>query len=358
MIKPLPLKSDYNSASGSSRSRSFTVERAAICSLIAFRERAHPADIVETLYPHDRDVIELVTRATTTVTDQSTVSQFSRTALVNWIDNLPAPSAGFAVAQRCQRFEFGGNAKLRVPALAVSAANATFLGEGTPLPVFGYTIANIELQPFKLGSIAVFSNEVMEMSRPNLEAVLRDAMGNAEAMSFDTAYFSTSAATSTTPAGLRYNIAAATASTATDRASAMLADVETLTGSVAAIAGTAPILLVAEPKRANALKMAPRQLPFEIFSSSALSAGVVIALATNAVVGAMDPVPRFEVSDQASVVMNDVGTAFSTAGSPNVVGAPIRSLYQSDCSALKLILECDWALRNSSGCAWVTATNW
>jgi hypothetical protein len=84
----------------------------------------------------------------------------------------------------------------------------------------------------------------------------------------------------------------------------------------------------------------------------------VIAIARNCVVSAIDPAPRFEISDAATLVMRDDPTALGTVGSPNVVGAPAQSLWQGDKIGLKVRMEVSWALRSSTGLAYMSAVNW
>jgi hypothetical protein len=103
-------------------------------------------------------------------------------------------------------------------------------------------------------------------------------------------------------AGLRANIAAGTASASATRSEAMAADVATLVGAVAGIAGNGPIALVAAPAQAAALRLwARRDLVYPILASGSLAAGMVMAVAANALVSAADPAPRFSIADVAAL---------------------------------------------------------
>lgn len=65
---------------------------------------------------------------------------------------------------------------------------------------------------------------------------------------------------------------------------------------------------------------------------------------------ASDPTPRLSIASEGLVQMDTAPSMlFGTPGSPNVVAAPGRSLFQSDCVALKMILEIGWVLRSSVG---------
>jgi hypothetical protein len=37
---------------------------------------------------------------------------------------------------------------------------------------------------------------------------------------------------------------------------------------------------------------------------------------------------------------------------------PVRSLWQADSFALRLVMECCWGLRASGAVAWMTGVNW
>jgi hypothetical protein len=212
------------------------------------------------------------------------------------------------------------------------------------------------LTPDKLAVICVLSSEMIQGS--NAENLVRDALSRSAALALDTALLDADASTTARPAGLRYGISALTASALTDRTEAMLADIATLAGAVAPVAGNAPIVLVANPVRAMMLRLrAPRELPVSVLASSAVAAGDLIAVAPPALVSAVGP-PQILASRETTLHMHDAPTAISTAGSPNVVSAPVRSLWQTDCVALRLLLVASWGLRDPRGLAWLTATAW
>ena len=96
-----------------------------------------------------------------------------------------------------------------------------------------------------------------------------------------------------------------------------------------------------------------------LLTSSALASGMIICVAPNALVSASDPRPRIDLSDQAVFVMDDTAPAqIGTVGSPNVAGAPARSLFQNDEIGLRLRLEINWTLRTTGAVAWTQAVLW
>jgi hypothetical protein len=211
------------------------------------------------------------------------------------------------------------------------------------------------LTPDKLAVIAVLTHEML--SRANAEAMVRDALTRSAALALDTALFDANASSATRPAGLRYGISASTASALTDRTEAMLADIATLAGAVAPVAGNAPIALVAAPARAMMLRLrSPRELPVSVLASSAVAAGDLLAIAPPALVSAVGNV-QIEAGRESTIHMFDPADA-SVPGTPNVVSAPVRSMWQTDCIGLRLLMTASGGLRDPRGLAWLTTTAW
>jgi hypothetical protein len=69
--------------------------------------------------------------------------------------------------------------------------------------------------------------------------------------------------------------------------------------------------------------------------------------------------PRFDVSDQAVLHMEDTSpAAISAVGTPNTVAAPIRSLWQTDTMAIRMIMDLNWALRHADVVSYTTTMTW
>jgi hypothetical protein len=69
--------------------------------------------------------------------------------------------------------------------------------------------------------------------------------------------------------------------------------------------------------------------------------------------------PRFEISDQATLHMEDTTPLdIGTAGSPATVAAPVKSMWQTDSLALRLILPTNWTIRRAGVVAWVAGVTW
>ena len=69
--------------------------------------------------------------------------------------------------------------------------------------------------------------------------------------------------------------------------------------------------------------------------------------------------PNFSVSDQAVLHMEDTAPSqIVTVGSPNVVAAPVRSLWQTDSMAIRLLLDINWAMQRTGTVQWTDTLAW
>jgi hypothetical protein len=251
------------------------------------------------------------------------------------------------------RFD-GGTAP--IPSLTSSAAGAAFVKEGEPIPVYQSTIAGVTLTPKKLGSISTFSGEMAKHS--DIERIVREILTANVAQALDAQVFGTGAATDAAPAGLRNGVAGLTPATG-GTADAMRRDVGALAGAVAAVAGSQIVFVASPDVAAKLLLTANPALPYPVLTSGALATGTLMAVAANAIAVAVDPVPSIDASTEGVLHYED-GTPLQigTAGSPNTIAAPSRSLYQTDVIGLRVFLNVSWGLRASGAVAWVTSVTW
>jgi hypothetical protein len=158
------------------------------------------------------------------------------------------------------------------------------------------------------------------------------------------------------PPGLLYNIAAGTASVSTTPSEAMMEDVGIVVAAVSAVANNNPIILVCSPKQATELRLrAGPNFPHEVLSSSALADKTIMAVATNCLASAADPLPRFSITTETVLTFGDTTPTDITSGA---VGATTKSLWQSDLWGLKTVLQIGWCLRSTSGVAWLQNVKW
>jgi hypothetical protein len=259
-------------------------------------------------------------------------------------------------------FKFDGTAgKIAVPDIVTNATSASFVAENKPIPARSMSFgAGKTLEPRAFKSLTTFSREAL--SYTNAETQVRTVLSESVGLSLDAKVFSTDAeVANTSPAGLLLDLVGKTPSATTPPSEALIDDVGDLVAAVAAVAGNSPIILVAAPKQATSLKLFFRggPPPYEVLTSSALSAGSVIAIASNCIASVIDDTLRFDVADQAVIVMNDVGSELVAAtGGVSVIADPVRSMYQTDSLALRIKFGVNWALRNATGLAFMNSVTW
>jgi Phage capsid family len=316
----------------------------------------------EFLWSTDRDT-ELLLRAATqpaTTTTTHWASELGATAVADFLVSMGSASAGSVLLKRAIQLQFGGAAGILVPGVLSTAANSPFVAEASPIPLRALSLDGAMLSPKKFATIVTFTNELSKHSTLSIEVLVRAVLTESVGLALDAALFSNSPADAVRPAGLLLNVNPKSASTQTLPSEALLEDVETLTAGVAGVAGNAPVLLIAAPAQAIALHLRlARNSVFDVLASGALPEGTVMAVSANAVASAVDPTPRFETADEATLVELDSSVPqLGTAGTPNIVGAPAQSLFQTDTLALRLILELSWVMRSPGGIAWLQDVAW
>jgi Phage capsid family len=354
----VPLRPDYSAVRGRPSDH---LIRAVYARSIGFIEKRGAEQIIAERWPDDAATPLIIKTATApaTMTTSGWASHLVQTAVSDFILNLGAASAGSALLRHGIQQSFDGSGAIFVPSVGSAASAAGFVGEAAPIPVRQFTVSGVTLSPRKFASLAIFTRDLFQHSTPNVEAILRAVLTESVAASLDARLLDATAGDATRPAGLRNGISATSASSTTPDTDTMFDDLTALVAVVQAVSGASPIIIIAAPKQAAAIKMRQPNFPFEVLVSSGLTAGMVVAIASNCLVSAMDPAPRIEVGDQAAVHFEDTTPlAIGTVGAPPTVAAPTRSLWQAGLISVRIIFEVSWGLRSNVGLAWTQTVTW
>ncbi len=307
------------------------------------------------------DMPRLHVRAATapaSLTTSGWADLLASTAFVDLLRVMGGAAAMPGAFARGIALSFDNAGKLFFPGVLSDATNASFVQEAQAIPVRSLAVAaNVELAPRKMATIIPFSRQIFKHSIPAIEAMVRLALSESVGPAIDTISLDANAGDEVRPAGLRYNKNAETASDNTDTREAMDEDMAMLFGAVAPVAGNNPVLFIASRTQAARMRLRARGAGYEVFASSALTAGTVIAIASNVLISAVSPAPRWSISGEATLVMDDNPGAISEVGTPNTV-AVTRNLLQTDTLAMKMLLDINWGLRSSTGIAWVQNAVW
>ena len=272
---------------------------------------------------------------------------------------------------------FGRAGKVVIPTRARTPTIAgSFVGEGNPIPVRQGAFTSQTLTPKKMAVITTWTRELDEHSLPAIEGLLRRAVQEDTGIALDSVLIDANPATTTRPAGLLNGIAAL-AATAGGGLAAFDADLKQVTNAV--ITGTygnvrSPAWLMNEADINSAkLLSAPntgiyphkadleagRLLGYPVIPSVTVPAHRMIFIDAADFVSVTEGGPRFDISDQATLHMEDTNPlALATPGTPATVAAPQRSLFQTDSLALRLVQPMNWLQRRAGTVAWVDTVTW
>jgi HK97 family phage major capsid protein len=235
----------------------------------------------------------------------------------------------------------------------------------------------LTLTPKKMGVITTMTREITEHSTPSIEGIVRQAILEDTALAIDSILIDANAATLIRPAGLK-NGATAVGPTAGGGIAALIGDLKLLTSSlITASKGNlrAPVWIM-NPGDALAAQLtqaaAGGDFPFmEDISNGTLMGYPVITSTTIAVdsmilmdaadfITATGDTPRFDVSDQAVLHMEDTTPAAigGNVGTVPTVAVPARSLWQTDTIGIRMIMDINWAMRRTGMVHTVTTMTW
>ena len=344
-----------------------------------------PLDLIKEHYGEDeatRAVFEgLVMRAATSPAMTSVsgwAQQLVQTVFGEFIEALYPVSIYPKLAAMGGSFSFGRAGIVSMPRRVPTPTIAgSFVGEGAPIPVRQGAFDSIQMTPKKMAVISTFTREISEHSTPAIEGLIRQQILDDTAISIDTVLIDNNAATTVRPAGL-LNGVTLTPPTAGGTISALIGDIRALVGALIAttygnIRAPAWLMnpvdvLAIELMQANSL---PGVMPFKeevargtllgypiIQSTTVVQDTMILVDAADFITATGDDV-RFDVSDQAVLHMEDTTpAAIGTVGTPPVVAAPARSLWQTDSIGIRMILPMNWALRRSGMVAYTNAMTW
>ncbi|WP_424813558.1 phage major capsid protein [Roseococcus sp. YIM B11640] len=360
----------------------FLAYRAATLRVLAHVTRRPIDELRQERYGDDEPtkiITEVLTRAASapaTTTTSGWASQLVETVNADFMQDLMPASVYPGLASRGLRLNFGRAGVVSIPSRSATPTIAgSFVGEGAAIPVRQGAFTSQSLTPKKMAVISTFTREIAEHSTPAIEGLIRDAMQEDTAVAIDTVLLDATAASSIRPAGIRNGIAAITATSGGGFA-ALVGDIKALVGAlITATNGNmrAPVWIM-NPVQAVAISLtqnAGGDFPFQaelgrgtlqgypVIQSPTVTAGMVFLVDAADFVSVTGDEPRFDVSDQATLHMEDTTPlAISATGTPNTVAAPIRSLFQTDTLAIRMILPMNWALRRSGVVAWTQSVTW
>jgi hypothetical protein len=353
----IPLRPDIGAALR--RERTALHRSLAACTLGTIHNQ-RPGQFIAHAWPSDSRAAA-ITRAAIPPADTSSGAALS----IAKVSPLLLVAPGSAAAQlfdRALRFDLSGVATISVPHVSTHPV-PLFTAEGAPIPVTDAATGTATLGPTrKLTFITTLTRELDESSPDGAATVLGRLLGEAAARSLDAAAFSNSASSASQPAGLLNGLTALTASTLSVTIDAIGADLATFAQSFSdAMINPDSMIIISSPRSAWALRLALgfQALPLPVLMSPAIAAGTVIAVIPEAIASAYSGQLEIDVVKEPAIHFEDTTPAqIGVAGTPNVVAAPTRSLWQQELIGVKLRMRCAWASLQPGAVAYMTGTKW
>ena len=249
----------------------------------------------------------------------------------------------------------------------------SFVGEGAPIPVRQGAFTAVQLIPKKVAVITTFSREISEHSDPAIEGILRDAITTDTAVAVDSVLMDNNPATAIRPAGLRNGVATLTP-TAGGGFAAVVGDVKLLAGAMltATLGNVRSPVWLMSPTLVLALRLTVAPNGALVFADE-INRGTFmgwpyiespnVTADTLFLIDAADFMsasgdPRFDVSDQATVHMEDSAPAAIVPGPSGPASAPVRSFWQTDTLGIRMIMPLNWAFRRPAMIAYISGVTW
>jgi len=254
-----------------------------------------------------------------------------------------------------------------------------WVGQGSPIPVSKGTTGSLSLGITKAAGIAAFDKELMRLSSPSVEILVRDDLAKAVIQVVDDSFINPNngGVANITPASVLYGVTPVTPTGVT--AAALQVDIASLfAAAIAANLDTAGATLVMS--RTTALKLSlmltangTYQFPGMTINGGVLN-GIPVVVSDNTVItgspqfGQMivlvfpseilladDGGVEIDISDQTALQMLDNPTNTSTG---STTATTMVSMYQTESVAVKAVRYINWVKRRSAAAAFIQAANY
>ena len=307
------------------------------------------------------------TIGTTTVSGWA--SELVQTVYAEFLQALTPFSIYPAIAARGIRLSFDGYGTVSIPSRTAGGAAGGFVGEGAPIRVGRITTAATTMTAKKLGVIVPFSRELAKRSTPQIESLVRQAIMEDTATTLDPLFLDAVAADTARPAGLLNGVAAVAVGAGGGDYEAVIADIAALMAPFDTANASYNITLIMHPAQARRLSMMPGpdgtfgwserlMSEFNIVKSTSATAGRLIALRNSDLATAEGDAPEFDISEQATVHMEDTSPLEIVSGTGPTTADPVRSFFQTATIGVRMLMDMSWKMRRSGMVQWVNGTSW
>ncbi|WP_210526370.1 HK97 family phage prohead protease [Rubellimicrobium arenae] len=348
--------------------------RAAACQIHAAMTGKDADEVRRLRYGDDEGTAMLVRAAVAGATTGAAgwAAELVNTVMTDFLETLrPASIYPELAAAGGGRLNFGPNqGAVKVPArTATPSIGGSFVGEGSPIPVRRLGLTSQTLGPKKMGVISVFSREIAKYSNPAIEALLRREITADTAITLDSVLLDANPATAVRPAGLLNGVTPLTA-TAGGGAAAVLGDIRKLRAPFDAVGAGQGLRLLMSEGQLESLQLTPGPDGtlgwaqgiidrYDPITSSAIASGTLVMVRAADFVTVTGDAPEFDLSEETVLHMEDTSPAqIGATGTPNVVAAPVQSMFQTAQTAIRMLMDVNWAMVRTGMVQTITGATW
>lgn len=330
--------------------------------------------VLEDRYPGHEPTFALATRADQTIgttTVSGWASEIVQTVNQGFLDALMPYSIYPALRARGIGVNFDGIGTVSLPSRTAGGAGGGFVAEGSPIRVGRITTAAVTMTPKKLGVIVPFSRELAKRSTPAIEALVRQSILEDTAVILDAAIVDATASSTSRPAGLLNGVSAVASGYGGGDYQAVVADLKALLAPFYAANAGDNITVLMNPAQGLALSMmpgpgaagefgwaAPLTSRLNIIESTNVTAGRLIALRNSDFATALGDAPEFDISEQATVHMEDTTPLEIVSGTGPTTADPVRSFFQTATIGVRMLMDVSWKMRRTGMVQWIDGTSW
>ena len=310
------------------------------------------------------------TIGTTTVSGWA--SEVVQTAYADFLQALIGYSIYPALRDRGIGLSFDGVGTVSIPSRTAGGAGGGFVGEGQPIRVGRITTGSTTMTPKKMGVIVPFSRELAKRSTPAIEALVRQAILEDTGVVLDSVLLDATAGSSVRPAGLLNGVSAVATGYGGGDYQAVVADFKALLAPFIAANAADNITVVMNPSQGLALDLMPGpdgtgglgdwfgkvRERVQFVESTNATANRLIAIRNSDFATALGDAPEFDVSEQATVHMEDTTPLEIVSGTGPTTADPVRSFFQTATIGVRMLMDVSWKMRRSGMVQWIDTTSW
>ena len=269
------------------------------------------------------------------------------------------PASAFAaLSERSLQVELTSGGPIHIPVRAAAPrVNGSFIGEGQPIPMRRFGLANAPLVPKKMGVISQFTHELAAHSTPSIESVLRQAMAEDTGTALDAVLLDANPSDAIRPAGLLDGATVVPPSSAEPASEAMRKDITNAVAAITPAGGIPdPVALVHSARRVGMLMSITGSF-IPVIGTAAVPLSRLVVVDASGLATALSSSAKINVSEMATLHEEDTAP-LPIVGGAGTAAAPSRSLWQTASVGIRLLFDASWVTRGTGVVAVVDPVSW